>query len=163
MKADWQGRRVLVTGGAGFLGSGLSLALTLRGASVVAVDALLPDSGANRRHLSGSEVELVVADLRTADLSPICRGVDVLFNLAGQVSHTDAEADPASDLEINGAAQIRLIELLRKHASDAIVVHASTRQFYGRPRRLPVDESHPINPQDMNGVSKVCRRAVLDG
>src|SRR5262249_29005535 len=137
VKTDWQDRRVLVTGGAGFLGSGLSLALTQRGASVVVVDALLPDSGANRRHLPRSEVELVVADLRTADLSPICRGVDVLFNLAGQVSHAGAEADPASDLEINVAAQLRLIESLRKHAPDAIVVHASTRQFYGRPQKLP--------------------------
>ena len=154
MIADWQGSRVLVTGAAGFLGSGLSLALAKRGASVVAVDALLHDFGANRHHLSGSGVELVVADLRTADLSPICRGVDALFNLAAQVSHTDAELDPASDLEINGAAQLRLIEAIRKHASAAIVVHASTRQFYGRPQRLPVNEAHPINPQDMNGVSK---------
>lgn len=153
--ADWQGRRVLVTGGAGFLGSGLSLALAERGASVVALDAFLRDSGANRYHLSGSGVELVVADLRTADLAPICKGVDVLFNLAAQVSHTDAEAEPASDLEINGGAQLRLIEAMRKHASRAIVVHASTRQLYGRTQRLPVSEAHPINPQDMNGVSKL--------
>jgi nucleoside-diphosphate-sugar epimerase len=154
VKTDWRGRRVLVTGGAGFLGSGLSLALAQQGASVVALDAFLRDSGANGLNLSGSGVEVVVGDLRTADLSPICRRVDVLFNLAAQVSHMDAEAEPASDLEINGAAQLRLIESLRKHAPDAIVVHASTRQFYGRPQRLPVNESHPINPQDMNGVSK---------
>ena len=78
-----------------------------------------------------------------------------MFNLAGQVSHTDAETDPASDLEINGVAQLRLLEAVREHASSAIVVHASTRQLYGKAERLPVNEFHPIRPQDMNGVSKL--------
>jgi len=152
---NWHGRRVLVTGGAGFIGAGLSLALAERGASVVALDALLRDSGAKRTHLSSSGVKLIIGDLRTLDLSPICEGTDVLFNLAGQVSHTEAEADPALDLEINAMAQLRLIQAMRIHAPQAIVVHASTRQLYGRPQRLPVDESHPVNPQDRNGVSKL--------
>ncbi|SHK23100.1 Nucleoside-diphosphate-sugar epimerase [Roseomonas rosea] len=154
MSADWQGKRVLVTGGAGFLGSALCHALGAAGAQVVALDALLPGTGARRANLEGSGARLVEQDLRDADLHPLVEGVDVLFNMAGQTSHAGSQADPFTDLAINGHAQLRLIAALRDAAPAARVVHASTRQFYGRPQMLPVPESHPIVPPDNNGVSK---------
>jgi UDP-glucose 4-epimerase len=154
MSADWQGKRVLVTGGAGFLGSALCHALGAAGARVVALDALLPGTGARRANLEGSGARLVEQDLRDADLHPLVEGVDVLFNMAGQTSHAGSQADPFTDLAINGHAQLRLIAALRDAAPGARVVHASTRQFYGRPQMLPVPESHPIVPPDNNGVSK---------
>lgn len=150
----WRGRRVLVTGGAGFLGSALCHALGAMGAEVVAVDAMLPGTGTRRANLDGSGAKLVVADLRDADLAPLCEDVQVLFNMAGQTSHAGSQNDPFGDLAINGHAQLRLIAALRDWAPGAAVVHASTRQFYGRPQRLPVDEAHPIVPPDANGVSK---------
>jgi UDP-glucose 4-epimerase len=153
-RVRWRGRRVLVTGGAGFLGSALCHALTASGAEVTALDALLPGTGALRANLDGSGARLVQADLRDADLAPLCAGLDVLFNMAGQTSHAGSQKDPFTDLAINGHAQLRLIAALREAAPEARVVHASTRQFYGRPQSLPVSEAHPIVPPDANGVSK---------
>lgn len=145
---------MLVTGGAGFLGSALCQALGAAGAEVVALDALLPGTGARRANLEGSGARLVEADLRDADLPPLVEGIDALFNMAGQTSHAGSMADPFTDLAINGHAQLRLIAALRQGAPAARVVHASTRQFYGRPQVLPVPEAHPIVPPDANGVSK---------
>ena len=151
---NWRGRRVLVTGGAGFLGSNLCHALGGQGAEVVALDAMLPEMGAHPANLDGSGARLVVGDMRTETFAPLCEGMDAVFNFAAQTSHAGSMADPFADLAINATIQLRLIETLREAAPEAVVVHASTRQFYGKPQYLPVDERHPIVPPDANGVSK---------
>ena len=151
---DWEGQRVLVTGGAGFLGSALCHALAARGAIVTALDSFASNTGANHANLHGADIDLVEADLHSDELGPACHGVAVMFNLAAQGGHWSGEIDPARDLSTNAASQLRLIQALRDHAPDAVVVHASTRQIYGRPLYLPVDEAHPISPIDSNGVSK---------
>ncbi|HVZ08281.1 NAD-dependent epimerase/dehydratase family protein [Rhodopila sp.] len=151
---DWSGQRVLVTGGAGFLGANLCHALVERGAKVIALDGFLFGGGANPRNLDGADVELVRGDIRDIDLRPVCEGASVIFNLAAQTSHMGGQADPLADIAVNAVAQVRLIQAAREAAPDAIVVHASTRQFYGRVDKLPVDESQPVAPPDANGVSK---------
>jgi nucleoside-diphosphate-sugar epimerase len=151
---DYSGQRVLVTGGAGFLGANLCHALAARGARVVALDGFLYGGGANPANLDGSGVELVRADIRETDLRPLCEGASVIFNLAAQTSHMGGQRDPLADIAVNAVAQVRLIQAAREAAPDAVVVHASTRQFYGRPHYLPVDEKHPVAPPDANGVSK---------
>jgi nucleoside-diphosphate-sugar epimerase len=151
---DWSGRRVLVTGGAGFLGANLCHTLAAKGAKVVALDGFLFGGGANPANLDGADVELVRADIRETDLRPLCEGAEIIFNLAAQTSHMGGQRDPLADIAVNAVAQVRLIQAAREAAPDAVVVHASTRQFYGKPLRLPVDESHPVNPPDANGVSK---------
>ena len=151
---NWSGRRVLVTGGAGFLGSNLCHALARLGARVVALDGFLFGGGANAKNLEGSPVELVRGDIRDIDLRPLCEGASVIFNLAAQTSHMGGQADPLADIAVNAVAQVRLIQAAREAAPDAIVVHASTRQFYGRVQKLPVDENQPVAPPDANGVSK---------
>ena len=150
----WANRRVLVTGGAGFLGSNLCHALAERGAKVTALDGFLFGGGANPANLEGAAVDLVRADIREVDLRSLCEGADVIFNLAAQTSHMGGQRDPLADIAVNAVAQVRLIQAAREAAPEAVVVHASTRQFYGRPVRLPVDEEHPVNPPDANGVSK---------
>lgn len=150
----WRRKRVLVTGGAGFLGSNLCHALAQLGARVTALDAMLPEGGANPANLEGAGVMLVRGDLRDTELASLCEGLDVLFNLAAQTSHMGGQRDPVADIAINAVAQVRLVQALREAAPEAVVVHASTRQFYGRPISLPVDELHPVNPPDANGVSK---------
>jgi nucleoside-diphosphate-sugar epimerase len=145
---------VLVTGGAGFLGANLCHAMAARGARVVALDAFLAGSGANPANLEGIEVDLVRADMRKVDLRPYCEGATAIFNLAAQTSHMGGQNDPISDASINVMAQIRMIAAVRDVAPHAIVVHAPTRQFYGRAQCLPVAEDHPIVPMDANGISK---------
>ena len=151
---DWTGRRVLVTGGAGFLGSNLCHELVRRGARVTALDGFLFGGGANPKNLNGANVELVRGDIREIDLRPLCEGAHTIFNLAAQTSHMGGQADPLADIAVNAVAQVRLIQAAREAAPDAIVVHASTRQFYGRTQKLPVDENQPVAPPDANGVSK---------
>ncbi|WP_291296103.1 NAD-dependent epimerase/dehydratase family protein [Elioraea sp.] len=148
------GVRCIVTGGAGFLGATLAAALAARGAEVVAVDALLPGTGANHANLDGIRATLVEADLATADLAPIVAGADAIFHLAAHTSHMGSQADPRHDLAQNADATLRLVLAARAAAPTARVVHASTRQLYGRPRALPVAEDHPVDPPDANAVSK---------
>jgi nucleoside-diphosphate-sugar epimerase len=150
----WHGRKVLVTGGAGFLGSNLCHALAERGARVTALDGFLFGGGANPANLADAAVDLVRGDVRELDLRSLCEGASVIFNLAAQTSHMGGQTDPLSDIAVNAVAQVRLIQAAREAAPDAVVVHASTRQFYGRVEKLPVDESQPVAPTDANGVSK---------
>jgi UDP-glucose 4-epimerase len=150
----WDKTKVLVTGGAGFLGANLCQELVRRGARVTALDGFLFGGGANPANLDGIDVQLVRADIREVDLRPLCEGAEVIFNLAAQTSHMGGQRDPLADIAVNAVAQVRLIQAAREAAPTAVVVHASTRQFYGRPQRLPVDESHPVAPPDANGVSK---------
>lgn len=148
------GLRCVVTGGAGFLGATLAALLAARGARVTAIDAMLPGTGANRANLEGLDVTFVEADLRTADLAPLLDGAGAIFHLAAQTSHMGSQADPRADLAQNADATLRLVLAARGAAPDARIVHASTRQLYGRPRMLPVAEDHPIDPPDANAVSK---------
>jgi UDP-glucose 4-epimerase len=153
----YRGRRVLVTGGLGFIGSNLALALVDLGADVLIVDSLLPDYGGNLFNVAGAETRLRinVADIRQGTtMNYLVRGRDVIFNLAGQVSHIDSMRDPHTDLEINCRSQLTLLEACRQHNPDTKVVFAGTRQVYGRPDRLPVDETHLVRPTDINGINK---------
>src|ERR1700723_693927 len=151
---DWSGKKVFVTGGAGFLGSNLCHALAEGGAKVTALDGFLFGGGANPRNLDGADVEFVRGDIREIDMRPLCEGASVIFNLAAQTSHMGGQNDPLADIAVNAVAQVRLIQAAREAAPDAAVVPASRRQFYGRLTRLPVDESQPVAPPDANGVSK---------
>jgi nucleoside-diphosphate-sugar epimerase len=151
---DWESRKVFVIGGAGFIGSSLCHALACRGARVRAMDVLLSGGGANLANLEGIDVDLLQADIRDVDLRPLCEGAEVIFNLAAQTSHMGSQHDPLGDIEINAVAQLRVIEAVREAAPATIVVHASTRQFYGRVEHLPVNENQRVAPPDANGISK---------
>jgi UDP-glucose 4-epimerase len=153
----YRGRKVLVTGGLGFIGSNLCRALADLGAEVLAVDSLLPDYGGNLFNLDGYEdkVRLNIADVRGHAMAFLVRGQEVVFNLAGQVSHVDSMTDPFTDLEINCRSQLWILEALRQHNPAAKIVYAGTRQVYGKPRYLPVDEEHLLTPTDVNGINKI--------
>jgi len=153
----YRGRRVLVTGGLGFIGSNLCRTLADLGAEVLAGDSLLPDYGGNLFNLAGYEgkVRINIADVRGHGMEYLVRGEEVLFNLAGQVSHLDSMADPFTDLEINCRSQLSILEAVRKGNPEIKIVYAGTRQVYGKPQYLPVDEKHLLNPTDVNGINKI--------
>ena len=154
----FRGRRVLVTGGAGFIGSNLARRLVGCGAHVVLVDSLIPEYGGNLQNLAGIDdrVRLNIADVRDEHgMTYLVQQQDVLFNLAGQTSHLDSMADPYTDLEINCRSQLAILEAVRKNNPGLIVVYASTRQVYGVPDTLPVTEDHPLRPTDVNGINKM--------
>ena len=156
--AYYRGRRVMITGGLGFIGSNLALRLAGLGAEVLIVDSLIPDAGANAFNIAPvqDQVRVNVADVRQPHtMNYLVRGQDVIFNLAGQVSHIDSMRDPYGDLEVNCRAQLTLLEACRHYNPGTKVVFAGTRQVYGRPDSLPVDETHLVRPTDVNGINKV--------
>jgi UDP-glucose 4-epimerase len=153
----YRGRRVMVTGGLGFIGSNLAHRLVALGADVLLVDSLIPDYGGNLFNIDGiaDRVRVNVADVRQAStMNYLVQDREVIFNLAGQVSHIDSMRDPHTDLEINCRSQLTLLEACRHHNPNAKVVYASTRQIYGRPNHLPVTEQHLVRPTDVNGINK---------
>jgi UDP-glucose 4-epimerase len=156
--AQYRDKRVLITGGAGFIGSNLARRLVEQGAHVTLLDSLIPDYGGNLFNIAGIEdrVRLNIADVRDEHgLDYLVQGQQVLFNLAGQTSHLDSMRNPYTDLDINCRAQLSILEACRRRNATIKIVFASTRQFYGRPLRLPVDEGHPLHPVDVNGINKM--------
>ncbi len=154
----FSGARCVVTGGLGFIGSNLARALAEAGAVVVVVDALVPQHGGDHRNLQGcgAPVDVVLADIGDAQaVAPVVARAEYVFNVAGQVSHLASMEDPVRDLDLNARSNLAFLETMRKVNPDAVIVHTSTRQVYGRPRYLPVDEEHPTTPVDVNGISKL--------
>jgi UDP-glucose 4-epimerase len=161
MTTDYAGRRVLVTGGLGFIGSNLAIRLVELGAEVTVADSLVPDLGGNRVNIAPVEGRLTVTttDVREA-ADELVEGQEVVFGIAGNVSHVDSMSDPLLDLELNYRAQLAVLEGVRRQRSQARVVYAGSRQQYGRPRYLPLDEHHPLEAIDVNGINKTAAEAA---
>ena len=154
----FRGKRVLITGGLGFIGSNLAHRLVDLEADILILDSLIPEYGGNIFNVSGIEecLRINIADMRDEHgLRHLVKDQDIIFNLAGQVSHTDSMEDPYTDLEINARSQLSLLEACRHENPAVKVIFASTRQIYGRPEYLPVDERHPLQPADVNGINKL--------
>jgi UDP-glucose 4-epimerase len=153
----YRNRPVMITGGLGFIGSNLAHRLADLGADVLLVDSLIPDYGGNLYNIEDikDRVRVNIADVRQqSTMNYLVRHVDVIFNLAGQVSHIDSMRDPYTDLEINCRSQLSLLEACRRNNPKAKVVFAGTRQVYGKPDSLPVTEQHLVRPTDVNGINK---------
>ncbi|NCQ90925.1 MAG: NAD-dependent epimerase/dehydratase family protein [Microcystis aeruginosa LG13-03] len=151
-------KNILITGGVGFIGSNLARKLVNLGANVTLVDSLIPEYGGNLFNIYDikNQVTLNITDVRDPfAMAYLIQGQDFLFNLAGQTSHLDSMNDPQTDLNINASAQLSILEACRKHNPNITIIFASTRQLYGKPEYLPVDENHPIRPVDVNGINKL--------
>jgi len=158
----FRGARVAVTGGIGLIGSALARRLVELGAQVLLIDSMIPEAGGNFVNIATirERVRINIADIRDGDaMRHLLVGQEFLFDLAAQTSHLDSMNSPLNDLAINATAQLQLLETCRAVAPGIVIVHAGTRQIYGRPRYLPVDEAHPLNPTDVNGVNKMAGEA----
>jgi UDP-glucose 4-epimerase len=154
----YSNKSVIITGGLGFIGSSLARALVAQGARITLVDSLIPQYGGNLYNIHDirDQVAVNVCDVRDPfAMAYLLQGKDYLFNLAGQTSHLDSMSDPQTDLDINATAQLAILEACRKSNPGIKIVFASTRQLYGKPDYLPVDEKHPIRPVDVNGINKL--------
>jgi UDP-glucose 4-epimerase len=154
----FRNKEVIITGGLGFIGSNLTHRLVGYGAKVLLVDSLIPEYGGNLYNIKDieKEVDVNIADVRDIhSMRYLVQGKDYLFNLAGQTSHTDSMNDPYTDLEINCRAQLSILETCRNYNPSIKIVFASTRQIYGVPDYLPVDERHLLHPTDVNGINKM--------
>ena len=155
---QYENKEILITGGLGFIGSNLARALVDQGAKVTLADSLIPLYGGNIFNIDDirDKVTVNVCDIRDSfAMAYLLQGKDYLFNLAGQTSHMDSMSDPQTDLDINANAQLSILEACRKVNPAIKIVFASTRQLYGKPDYLPVDEKHPIRPVDVNGINKL--------
>jgi len=157
-KNFYKANKILITGGLGFIGSNLARALVAQDAEVTLLDSLIPQYGGNIFNIDDirDKVTVNVCDVRDPyAMAHLLQGKDYLFNLAGQTSHMDSMSDPHTDLDINATAQLSILEACRKANPGIKIVFASTRQLYGKPDYLPVDEKHPIRPVDVNGINKL--------
>ena len=153
-----ENKRVLITGGLGFIGSNLARKLVESKNVVTVIDCLIPEYGGNLRNLHdlSDEIDIKVADIRDeSSINQLIKDQDYLFNLAGQTSHLDSMENPFIDLDINARAQLSILEACRRNNPEIRIVFASTRQIYGKPEYLPVDEKHPQRPVDVNGINKI--------
>ena len=151
-------KSVMITGGLGFIGSSIAHRLVKMGAAVLLVDSLIPAYGGNPYNIAGIEnqVQVNFSDVRDIhSMSYLVQGRDILFNMAGTLSHIDSMTDPFTDLEINCLSQLKILEACRINNSDIKVIFAGTRSQYGRARYLPVDENHPMQPTDVNGINNI--------
>jgi nucleoside-diphosphate-sugar epimerase len=151
-------RKILITGGLGFIGSSLAIRLVEQGAHVTLVDSMIPQYGGNLFNIESirDKVRVNFSDVRDShSMEYLVKEQDYLFNLAGQISHIDSMIDPLTDLDINTRAQVFILEACRKFNPSIRIVFASTRQLYGKPQYLPVDERHPLNPIDVNGINNL--------
>lgn len=158
IETNFKDSNVLITGGLGFIGSNLAQRLVRLGAKVLLVDSLIPEYGGNLFNIAEIEeqVKVNISDVRDEySMRYLVQGQDYLFNLAGQTSHLDSMHDPYTDLEINCRSQLYILEACRKYNPDIKLIFASTRQIYGKPDYLPVDEKHLVRPVDVNGINKM--------
>jgi UDP-glucose 4-epimerase len=158
LEQAFAGARVAITGGLGFIGSNLAIRLVELGAQVLIIDSLVPEYGGNLHNIEpvNDRVRVNISDVRDPHgFTALIKDQDYLFNLAGQTSHMDSMRDPETDLAINCQAQLSILEACRRHNPGIRIVFASTRQIYGRPDYLPVDEKHLLRPVDVNGINKM--------
>ena len=164
IESFYSGKRVLITGGLGHIGSSLAHRLSSYDAKVTIVDALLPLYGGNRYNLNGidGKVGVHLVDIRDVKaMEAVLPGQEYIFHLAGQVSHHESVRDPATDYAINVGGTTNLIEACRRVNGEATILFAGTRFQYGKIKKLPVDEEHPVNPLSPYASNKLEAEGAL--
>jgi len=154
----YQGKKIIITGGLGFIGSSIAIKLAGIAREITLVDSLIPEYGGNVFNIEPvkDKVKINIADVRDeASMNALVKDKDFMFNMAGTLSHIDSMTNPYLDLEINCRSQLTILEACRKNNLDIKIVYAGTRGEYGKIKYSPVDELHPLIPTDVNGINKI--------
>jgi UDP-glucose 4-epimerase len=163
MKNPLEGKKVMITGGLGMIGSTLAHKLVAVGAKVTLVDNCMEPYGANIYNVHGirSQVRITIADIRDKDaMQHLVRGKDFVFNLAAQVSQNDSLQSRFLDADINYLGHLNVLENIRQHCPTAVVFHAGSRLQFGKIENVPVDESHPLAPLTPYALNKTAAEAM---
>jgi UDP-glucose 4-epimerase len=163
-KETFAGKSALITGGMGFVGSNLAIRLAELGANVTVIDSMIPDYGGNEFNLFPvrDRVRVNYCDIRDVSaMNYLVRGQDFVFHLAGQVCHVMSLSNPFPDIEINITGTAVLMEALRQHNKNAIVVYTGTRGQYGSSVSLPVNEEAPTNPKGIYEISNLTAEKII--
>jgi len=157
-KSIFTNKKILITGGAGFIGSSICLELIKRGGEVTILDALLPLYGGNLFNLEPvkSKIKFVKGDIRDkALIDDLVIGKNFIFDLAAQVSYIDSKDLPFLDLDINCFGRLNVLEAVKAKAPTARVIFSSSRMVYGKIHSIPVTETHPTEPLSLYGIHKL--------
>ena len=161
---SFDGARALITGGMGFIGSNLAIALVRAGAEVTIVDSMLPGYGGNMFNIAPVQDQLTInfSDVRDVNvMNYLVRGQDFVFHLAGQVDHILSLSNPFPDIDINIKGTAVAMEACRKHCPEARVIYTGTRGQYGTAVSLPVDEDAPTNPKGIYEISRLTAEKIV--
>ncbi len=160
---NWSGKKVLITGGLGFIGSNLAIRLVGEGAIVAVTDAKIEGYGGNEANLAEvrGQVEIHLSDVRDESaMAELVTGVDVIFHLAAQVSHVMSLSNPYPDIDINIKGTAALLEACRKRNPAAILIRSGTRGQYGPAVKLPVAEDAPSDPRGLYEISQLSAEMI---
>jgi len=159
VKMNYKNQEVLITGGLGFVGSNLAIALVKQGAKVTVIDNMLLRQGGNMFNILPvkNKIKIHFKDIRNRSvMNKLVRDKDFIFHLAGQVNHVASIKNPLQDLSINAEGTLVALEACRKFNKDARFIFTGTRGQYGSSVRLPVDEDHPMNPKGVYAITNLC-------
>jgi UDP-glucose 4-epimerase len=159
------GKKAILFGGMGFIGSNLALRLVEQGCHVTIVDAMIPSYGGNLFNIEPIKNQVTVnfADIRDQNVMDyLVQGQDVIFHLARQVDHVLSLKDPFPDIDINVRGTAVLLEACRRKNLDAIFVHVGTRGQYGPSANLPVDETAPSKPRGLHEISSLTAENMVE-
>ena len=161
---EFAGKRVLVTGGLGFIGSNLALELVRLGARVMIVDSMIPGYGGNLFNIepAAKEIEVNFCDILDVNaINHVVRGQDFIFHLAGQVDHVLSLSDPFPDIDLNIKGTAVLMEACKRFNPGVRFVKAGTRGQYGEATSLPVREDAPTNPKGIYEISNLTAEKII--
>jgi UDP-glucose 4-epimerase len=160
---SWRDKKVLITGGLGFIGSNLAIRLVREGAAVALADAEIAGYGANPANIREvrGDVEMHISDVRDEGaMNRLVEGRDTVFHLAAQVSHVMSLSNPYPDIDINIKGTAVVLEACRKKNPAATVVRSGTRGQYGPAVKLPVTEDAPSDPRGLYEISQLSAEMI---
>lgn len=160
----FKSKRALITGGIGFTGSNLAIALVNAGADVTVMDAMIPGYAGNLFNIEPIRDRVTVnfSDVRDVNvMNYLVQGQDYVFHLAGQVDHVLSLTDPFPDIDMNIKGTAVVMEAVKHHNPTAKVIYTGTRGQYGSAVSLPVSEDAPTHPKGIYEISNLTAEKII--